>query len=211
MHAPQPVQRWASMTATQRGGFLRGGSDTADRPVGESGQGKAPLECGRLRSYPSQGCEEGDPRGQGQTGQRQQPPRGRARAGWFRWQMRIARVAASRRGGLGMRLRAGWIKGPFSAGHGRQNSMRRGTRSGGRGPSLRPGVTTAPRGAGRHSGSVMRNSCSKAVSKSYTSSKSSRRSSAVFRIQPIRRKLNTISPKSPVVYTPQLLSTVLAM
>ena len=62
-----------------------------------------------------------------------------------------------------------------------------------------------------HFGGVILNSCFKAVSKSNTSSKSSRRSPAVFRICPMRIRLNTISPKSPVVRMPQLFNTVWAM
>ncbi len=53
--------------------------------------------------------------------------------------------------------------------------------------------------------------CRNASSKSKTLSKSSRRSSAVFRICPIRNRLNTISPISPVLRIPHELSTVLAI
>jgi hypothetical protein len=60
-------------------------------------------------------------------------------------------------------------------------------------------------------GGSMRNSWTRPVSKSYTSSKSSRRSCFVLLISPISIRLKTISPKSPVLVTPQLLSTVLAM
>lgn len=58
---------------------------------------------------------------------------------------------------------------------------------------------------------LIRKLCVSPALKSNTSSKSSRRSSLVFFIWPMRIRLNTISPKSPVVCTPQLLKTHLAM